>query len=91
LVTIAGWDPLGSAGVLRDLETFSALSKATGKCRNGMSAAITMLTAQNNMEGIKHVQIAIEQCLDAQLKSIFYVWNFKVSFKLLLLLYLFGN
>lgn len=63
LLTIAGSDPSGGAGIQADLKTFSALG-----CY-GMSA-ITALTAQNTM-GVQGVHFVPPEFVVQQLRSIF--------------------
>lgn len=63
VLTIAGSDPSGGAGIQADLKTFSALG-----CY-GMSV-ITALTAQNTM-GVRAVHNAPSAFLEAQLEAIF--------------------
>ena len=63
VLSIAGSDPSGGAGIQADLKTFSALG-----CY-GM-AAITALTAQNT-QGVSGVQIVDAKFLKAQLDAIF--------------------
>ncbi len=63
VLTIAGSDPSGGAGIQADLKTFSAL-----KCY-GM-AAITALTAQNTM-GVKGLHEVDPEFLELQLRAIF--------------------
>ncbi|MBO0870021.1 MAG: bifunctional hydroxymethylpyrimidine kinase/phosphomethylpyrimidine kinase [Micromonosporaceae bacterium] len=63
LLTIAGSDPSGGAGIQADLKTFAALGTY------GMSA-ITGLTAQNTL-GVRAVQAVPAEFVTAQLDSIF--------------------
>ncbi|MBO0732865.1 MAG: bifunctional hydroxymethylpyrimidine kinase/phosphomethylpyrimidine kinase [Methylocapsa sp.] len=63
LLSIAGFDPSGGAGVAADLKTFAAL-----EC-NGM-AAITALTAQNT-QGIKGLHVPPADFAAAQIDAIF--------------------
>ncbi len=63
LLTIAGSDPSGGAGIAADLKTFAALS-----C-NGM-AVITALTAQNS-QGVKSMHVPPADFAAAQIDAIF--------------------
>ena len=63
LLSIAGSDPSGGAGIQADLKTFSALG-----CY-GM-AAVTALTAQNT-RGVTGVHVPPPEFLDAQLDAVF--------------------
>src|SRR5271157_3880372 len=63
VLTIAGSDPSGGAGVQADLKTFSALGAY------GMSA-ITALTAQNT-QGVRGVQVIEPDFVAAQIDAIF--------------------
>lgn len=63
LLSIAGSDPSGGAGIQADLKTFSALGAY------GMSV-ITSLTAQNT-QGVQKVAYVDAQMVSAQIKSVF--------------------
>jgi hydroxymethylpyrimidine/phosphomethylpyrimidine kinase len=63
LLTIAGSDPSGGAGILADIKTFSALG-AYG------AAVITALTAQNT-RGVTGVELVSPAFVRAQLDSLF--------------------
>lgn len=63
LLSIAGFDPSGGAGVAADLKTFAALG-----C-NGM-AVITALTAQNT-QGVKAMHVTPADFATAQIDAIF--------------------
>ena len=63
LLSIAGFDPSGGAGVAADLKTFAALG-----C-NGM-AVITALTAQNT-QGVKAMHVPPADFATAQIDAIF--------------------
>jgi hydroxymethylpyrimidine/phosphomethylpyrimidine kinase len=63
VLTIAGFDPSGGAGVLADIKTFAAL-----RCYG--VAAITALTAQNT-RGVRALQPVQPDLLAAQIDSIF--------------------
>lgn len=63
VLSIAGLDPSGGAGVLADVKTFAAL-----RC-HGL-AAVTALTAQNT-RGIAGIQIVAPQFVGAQLDALF--------------------
>lgn len=63
LLTIAGLDPSGGAGIAADLKTFAALG-----C-NGM-AVVTALTAQNT-QGVKAVHVPPADFAAAQIEAIF--------------------
>src|SRR6195256_1914920 len=63
LLSIAGFDPSGGAGIAADLKTFAALG-----C-NGM-AVITALTAQNT-QGVKAVHVPPADFAATQIDAIF--------------------
>lgn len=63
LLSIAGFDPSGGAGIAADLKTFAALS-----C-NGM-AVITALTAQNT-QGVRAIHVPPADFAAAQIDAIF--------------------
>lgn len=63
ILSIAGSDPSGGAGVQGDIKTFSALG-----CY-GM-AAVTALTAQNTL-GVQGVQVVAPEFVAAQIESVF--------------------
>jgi hydroxymethylpyrimidine/phosphomethylpyrimidine kinase len=63
LLSIAGLDPSGGAGVAADLKTFAAL-----RC-NGM-AVIAALTAQNT-QGVKAVHVPLASFTAAQIDAVF--------------------
>src|SRR5450631_2741808 len=63
LLSIAGFDPSGGAGIAADLKTFAAL-----RC-NGM-AVITALTAQNT-QGVKAMHVPPADFAAAQIDAIF--------------------
>jgi hydroxymethylpyrimidine/phosphomethylpyrimidine kinase len=63
LLSIAGLDPSGGAGIAADLKTFAALG-----C-NGM-AVITALTAQNT-QGVRAVHVPLARFAAAQIDAVF--------------------
>src|SRR5262245_4580247 len=63
LLSIAGFDPSGGAGIAADLKTFAAL-----QC-NGM-AVITALTAQNT-QGVRDMHVLLADFVTAQIDAIF--------------------
>ena len=63
LLSIAGFDPSGGAGIAADLKTFAALG-----C-NGM-AVIAALTAQNT-QGVRAVHVPLASFAAAQIDAVF--------------------
>src|SRR5580704_3665693 len=63
LLSIAGFDPSGGAGIAADLKTFAALGY------NGM-AVITALTAQNT-QGVRAVHVPLASFAAAQIDAVF--------------------
>jgi len=71
-ISIAGFDPSGGAGIIRDMNTFSSLGiHGTG--------VITALTAQNPSKVFSIQPIAIE-CIEEQIDSIFDEYNKYISY-----------
>ncbi|KAL3109217.1 hypothetical protein niasHT_010481 [Heterodera trifolii] len=64
VLSIAGSDPSGGAGIQTDLKTFSALGA------DGM-AVITMLTAQSPQAGVQAIHVPPSNFLEQQLHTLF--------------------
>lgn len=69
VMTIAGSDPSGGAGILADIKTFERFD-VFGTC------VVTLVTAQNT-RGVQRVELLSEDVVDAQLESV--VSDFEIA------------